>query len=232
MAFQNECTHRGGPARRGNPHGRCRRVPVPRGPVQRADRRGRRTRRRRSRSKTYAVQVEGDDVKVAAGTSEKLVEAALVGAPHARCAARSARCGQPVAGAGVHQRRRRKRERGNEHDVRAGRYVHVVARCRSRRTRTAAPITTDSTISRVKLSVSRRAVIGGITSVAAISVTPSTCIETTIVPARISEKIVSIQAVSDAEERRDLRVERREQEPPVEARGRTQRSRWSRRRSR
>ena len=47
----------------------------------------------------------------------------------------------------------------------------------------------------LKLSVSRRATIAGITIAAAISVTPMTCIEAMIVPASISEKTVSVRPV-------------------------------------
>ena len=55
-----------------------------------------------------------------------------------------------------------------------------------------APIVTESTTTLLKLLVSRRAVIGGMTMAAAINVTPMTCIETTIVPANIRENSASI----------------------------------------
>ena len=47
----------------------------------------------------------------------------------------------------------------------------------------------------LKLLVNRRATTGGITIAAAMSVTPSTCMETTMVAARTRENMVSTQAV-------------------------------------
>ena len=47
----------------------------------------------------------------------------------------------------------------------------------------------------LKLSVSILATTGGITMAAAIMVTPSTCIETTMVAASTSENMVSTQPV-------------------------------------
>ena len=57
------------------------------------------------------------------------------------------------------------------------------------------PTTVDKTIIRLKLLVIIRAIIGGITTLAAIKVTPRTCIETTIVAARIRENMMSTQPV-------------------------------------
>ena len=59
----------------------------------------------------------------------------------------------------------------------------------------------ESTIIRANESVISRAVVDGITSVAAISVTPTTLIEATIVAAMASAKSVSTQPTSDAVDR-------------------------------
>ena len=53
----------------------------------------------------------------------------------------------------------------------------------------------DSRTMRLKLLVSSRAVMGGMTIAAAIIVTPNTCIDTTMVAASIRENPVSTQPV-------------------------------------
>ena len=57
------------------------------------------------------------------------------------------------------------------------------------------PRSVDKIIISLKLSTKRRATMGGITIAADMSVTPKTCIDTTMVAARMSENRVSIQAV-------------------------------------
>ena len=77
-------------------------------------------------------------------------------------------------------------------------------------------MTVESTIIRPNESVSSRAVVDGITSVAAIRVTPTTLIEATIVAAIASANRVSTEPDVDAVDRGDLRIERHEQQPLVE----------------
>ena len=57
------------------------------------------------------------------------------------------------------------------------------------------PTIVDNKSIRLKLFVIILAIIGGITTLAAINVTPKTCIDTTIVAARIRENIMSTQPV-------------------------------------
>ena len=53
----------------------------------------------------------------------------------------------------------------------------------------------DSSTMFLKLSVNKRATTGGMTTAAAMRVTPKTCIDTTMVAAKIKENIVSTQLV-------------------------------------
>ena len=58
-----------------------------------------------------------------------------------------------------------------------------------------APMPVDRRVILLKLLVSNRAITGGITTAAAIIITPNTCMETTMVLANISENRVSTQPV-------------------------------------
>ena len=99
---------------------------------------------------------------------------------------RRARRAPPRGGARLrtdgHRRTRpRRAPRAVEHDRRAGRPVRGSTTRTRRRSRRTSPTPTEIQSIRWKLSVSSRPITGGITSIAAISVTPSTFMHTVII---------------------------------------------------
>ena len=94
----------------------------------------------------------------------------------------------------------------------------------------AAPKRVERTSIRANESVSKRAVVAGMTSVAAMSVTPTMLIEATIVAASASANRVSTSLVGTPKIGRHLRVEGHEQQPLVEQRDEHRDRRASRRR--